>query len=135
MLEKLSLNDLQGAIAELIQNNTGIVVWDQDPESKPVPRYLMRIKGKENISSKTAFLERYTFWIHAIASAEGANPDVYDLVQLLEEALTEDISLPQGFCLIDTSEKGVLAVKDEPGGQRRVIVKYEFTIAYGLIPK
>ena len=57
---------------------------------------------------------------------------VYNLIQKLEEALTEDISLPEPYQLVMQTNNGIQTIKTDETGEKHAVLAYEFMICYGF---
>ena len=57
---------------------------------------------------------------------------VYEQLQGLEEALTEDIALPDGFEVIVQSNTGIEMIKTEEKEKEHIALVYEFIVCHGL---
>lgn len=74
----------------------------------------------------------FTVWIHAVAEPGESSVRIYSLIQELEEALTEDIELPEGFDLIMQTNNGVQTIKTDETNEKHAVLAYEFMICYGF---
>ena len=74
----------------------------------------------------------YTVWIHAIAQPGDSSVQIYEMIQRLEETLTEDISLPEGFELILQASNGVQTIKTDETNEKHAVLSFEFTVCYGF---
>ena len=57
---------------------------------------------------------------------------VYELIQNLEEALTDDIELPEGYELIMQTNNGIQTIKTDETGEKHAVISYDFTVCYGF---
>lgn len=68
-----------------------------------------------------------------IAEPGDSSVSAYELIQKLEEALTEDITLPEGYELITQTNNGIQTIKtDEVTNEKHAVLSYEFTVCYGF---
>ena len=74
----------------------------------------------------------YTVWIHAIAQPGDSSVQIYEMIQQLEEALTEDVPLPEGFELILQTSNGVQTIKTDETNEKHAVLSFEFTVCYGF---
>ena len=132
MKEKLGLITMQKAVQDLVKENTGIDTYDVPPVNAPAPLFYVQAIGKRDASTKTSFRETIIFWIHAIAKEGKSSVGVYELIQKLEEALTDDIKLPEGHEVLNVHEAGLQSIKDDPSGEKHAVVQYEITVFYGF---
>ena len=56
------------------------------------------------------FCEEYQIAAHIISPPGKGNTAVYQLIEQAEEALTEDVTLPEGFFLVYQMTDGVSAI-------------------------
>ncbi len=94
---QLGLVDLISAIQMRIEGKTGLKCYDAVPPDAPSPFYFAEVTGKRPAHSKTMFRDVFTVWIHAISEPEESSVQIYELIQCLVEALTEDVELPKDF--------------------------------------
>lgn len=132
MYKQLGLVDLISAIQEKVQSNTNIVCYDTVPDNVPSPFYFAEVVGKRPAHSKTMWRDIFVVWIHAIAEQGGSSVQVYEMIQNLEAALTEDIELPEGFELIMQTDNGIQTIKKDETGEKHAVLAYEFMVCYGF---
>ena len=92
--QKLSPVTLIAAIQDKIEENTGIRCYDAVPENAESPFYFAEITRILPANTKTMFRDNYTVWIHCIAEESESSVGVYQLIEEVQEALTEDMVLP-----------------------------------------
>ena len=132
MYKQIGLTDLISAIQKKIEVHTGTMCYDAVPENAPSPFYFAEIIGKRPAHSKTMWRDIFTVWIHAVAEPGKSSVKIYRLIQELEEALTEDIELPEGFYLIMQTNNGVQTIKTDETNEKHAVLAYEFMICYGF---
>lgn len=132
MYKQLGFVDLISAIQKKVKECTGIVCYDAVPQNAPSPFYFAEVVGKRPAHSKTMYRDVFTVWIHVIAEPGESSVQVYDLIQRLEEALTEDISLPEEFELIMQTNNGVQTIKTDETNEKHAVLSYEFMVCYGF---
>lgn len=132
MYKQLGLVDLISAIQKKVKERTGIVCYDAVPQNAPSPFYFAEVVGKRPAHSKTMYRDVFTVWIHVIAEPGESSVQVYDLIQKLEEALTEDIELPEEFELIMQTNNGVQTIKTDETNEKHAVLSYEFMVCYGF---
>ena len=74
----------------------------------------------------------FTVWIHAIAEPKDSSVPIYQLINNLEEALTEDIELPDWVQLIMQTNNGVQTIKTDESNEKHAVIAYEFMVCYGF---
>jgi hypothetical protein len=132
MYKQLGLVDLISAIQKKVQDNTGTTCYDAVPDNAPSPFYFAEVIGKRPAHSKTMWRDIFTVWIHAIAEPGESSVQIYKLIQDLEEALSEDIELPEGFDLIMQTNNGVQTIKSDETNEKHAVLAYEFMVCYGF---
>ncbi|MBA4701096.1 MAG: DUF5072 family protein [Ruminococcus sp.] len=136
MNKQLGWSVLIAAIQKKIQDNTGLACLSVMPANAEGPFYFTEVVGKRPAHSKTMYKDVFTVWIHTIAEPpekEGeSSVPIYELIQKLEEALTEDIELPEDVELIRQTNLGIPAIKAEETSDTHTVLAYEFMVCYGL---
>ena len=113
MYKQLGLVDLIKAIQTKVENRTRVKCYDCVPDNVPSPFYFVEVIGKRPAHSKTMYRDIFTVWIHAIAEPKDSSVPIYQLINNLEEALTEDIELPDWVQLIMQTNNGVQTIKTD----------------------
>lgn len=132
MYRQLGLLDLIHAVQEKIENKTGLRCYDAVPDNAPSPFYFAEVVSKRPAHTKTMYRDVFTVWIHVIAEPGQSSVRIYELIQLLEEAMTEDITLPDGFELVLQTNNGVQSIKIDETNEKHAILAFEFTVCYGF---
>ena len=132
MYKQLGIVDLISAIQSKVQDSTNMECYDAVPGNTPSPFYFAEVVGKRPAHSKTMWRDVFTVWIHAIAEPGDSSVQIYEMVQNLEEALTEDISLPEEFELIMQTDNGIQTIKTDETGEKHAVLAYEFKVCYGF---
>lgn len=132
MYKQLGLVDLIHGIQAKVEEKTGVKCYDAVPRNAPSPFYFAEVIGKRPAHTKTMYRDVYTVWIHAIAQPENSSVQIYEMIQQLEETLTEDISLPEGFELILQASNGVQTIKTDETNEKHAVLSFEFTVCYGF---
>ena len=136
MLKQLSIVDLISAVQQQIEKNTKYKCYDFYPKKAKSPFYIAELYESVPNNSKTTYRTSYTLNIHAISSPSESTVELYDMIQSLDEALTEDIELPDGYQMVAQMNMGVNAIYyEEETDERHAVIKYQFIIAYGYIVK
>ena len=131
MLKKLSFVDLIAALIALLKQNTTAKVYDYVPQDAPSPLIYIEAAGKQANDTKAMFCEVYSVNIHAVAEPYEGNTAIYKLINEIEEALTEDITLPEGFDVIYQLSDGVEAIYEEETKEKHAVLPVRFKVAYG----
>lgn len=132
MYKQLGLVDLIHGIQAKVEEKTGVKCYDAVPRNAPSPFYFAEVIGKRPAHTKTMYRDVYTVWIHAIAQSGDSSVQIYEMIQQLEETLTEDISLPEGFELILQASNGVQTIKTDETNEKHAVLSFEFTVCYGF---
>ena len=132
MYKQLGLVDLIHGIQAKVEEKTGVKCYDAVPRNAPSPFYFAEVIGKRPAHTKTMYRDVYTVWIHAIAQPGDSSVQIYEMIQQLEEALTEDVSLPEGFELILQVSNGVQTIKTDETNEKHAVLSFEFTVCYGF---
>lgn len=131
MHKRLGLVDLISAIQLKVEEKTGLKCYDAVPSNAPSPFYFAEIVQKKADNTKTMLRDVFTVFIHAVAEPTGSSEQIYDLIQKLEEALSEEIELPEEFELILQTENGLQALKTDETDEKHAVISYDFTVCYG----
>lgn len=132
MYKQLGLVDLIHGIQAKVEEKTGVKCYDAVPRNAPSPFYFAEVIGKRPAHTKTMYRDVYTVWIHAIAQPGDSSVQIYEMIRQLEEALTEDVSLPEGFELILQASNGVQTIKTDETNEKHAVLSFEFTVCYGF---
>ena len=129
--KQMGLVELISAIQKKVEAKTGLECLDAVPPNKPSPFYYAQVVAKRPAHSKTMWRDIFTVWIHAIAEPGESSVQIYELIQKLEEALTEDIELPEEYDLIMQTDNGIQTIKTDETGEKHAVLAYEFMVCYG----
>lgn len=129
--KQMGLVDLISAIQNKVEERTGIRCYDAVPINKISPFYYAEVVGKRPAHSKTMWRDIFTVWIHAIAEPGESSVQIYELIQRLEEALTEDVDLPEEYELIMQTNNGIQTIKTDETKEKHAVLAYEFMVCYG----
>lgn len=129
--KQMGLVDLISAIQNKVEKRTRLRCYDAVPINKISPFYYAEVVGKRPAHSKTMWRDIFTVWIHAIAEPGESSVQIYDLIQRLEEALTEDVDLPEEYELIMQTNNGIQTIKTDETKEKHAVLAYEFMVCYG----
>lgn len=132
MYKQLGLLDLIYAIQVKVEAKTKLRCYDAVPNNAPSPFYFAEVIAKRPAHTKTMYRDVFTVWIHAVAEPGQSSVRIYELIQLLEESLTEDIILPEGFEMILQTNNGVQRIKTDETNEKHAVLAFEFTVCYGF---
>ena len=133
--QKLSPVTLIAAVQEKVEALTGLRCYDHVPLNEESPLYFAEIIRIQPANSKTMFRDVYSVAIHCIAEESPSSVGVYNLIENLQSALSEDIIPPEPFTLVMQTDNGVQTIKTDESGEKHAIVSYDFTVCYGFICK
>ena len=137
--ERLSPTALMAAIQSKIEEKTGIRCYDYVALNTPSPFYFAELVRSTPANSKTMFRDVFTVNIHCIAAPpEGdviSSVGVYELIDSLEEALTENIELPEPFELIMQTNNGIQNIMTDETREKHATLSYDFMVCYGFMCK
>ena len=133
--QKLSPVTLIAAVQDKIERLTDLRCYDHVPMNEESPLYFAEITRIQPANSKTMYRDVYSVAIHCIAEESPSSVGVYNLIENLQSALSEDITLPEPFELVMQTDNGVQTIKTDESGEKHAIVSYDFTVCYGFICK
>ena len=131
MYKRLGLVDLISAVQLKVEDKTGLKCYDAVPSDAPSPFYFAEVVQKKADNTKTMLRDVFTVFIHAVAEPTGSSEQIYDLIQKLEEALSEEIELSEEYELILQTENGLQALKTDETDEKHAVISYDFTVCYG----
>lgn len=135
MIKKLGITTLISAIQKKVKENTGTDCYDEVAKDTPSPFYFVQFIGKRPAHTKTMWRETYTVWIHAIAEPSNSSVQIYELIESLEEALTENIALSEEYTLILQTNNGIQTIKTDETNEKHAVLEFDFTVCYGFKTK
>lgn len=133
--QKLSPVTLIAAVQDKVEALTGLRCYDHVPLNEASPLYFAEITRIQPANSKTMFRDVYSVAIHCIAEESPSSVGVYNLIENLQSALSEDISLPEPFTLVMQTDNGVQTIKTDESGEKHAIVNFDFMVSYGFMCK
>lgn len=133
MLKRLSIAEFLGALIDWVSERTGVPCCS-DPNGKASPFYAVELLRTEPQNTKTEFVDRYDVSIHCISEPVRpySSAPVLDLVQKLEEAMSDDLELPEPFDLCRQEYGGLQAVKRDESDEGHAVLSFSFLIGYGF---
>lgn len=131
MLRRMNIVDLMAAIQTQIKDGTGLPCYDSVPANAESPFYFMQYAGSQPADTKTMYVDRHTVDIHVIADVSPSSVPVFKYIQLLEEAMTEDITIPKKYKLVRQSSGGVRTIQNDETGEKHAVMSFTFLISYG----
>lgn len=131
MLVKLNIVDLHEAIKNKLENKSNLKAFDVIPLDESPPFLHIQYVGKSDSSTKTMYIESFTFHIHGFSEGESSQ-NIYNVIEIIEEALTENIVLGKEYMVVNQTEDGIIQLLREDTGENHVILQYTFKICYGF---
>ena len=134
MYNKLSFITLVAAIQAKFKEHTGLKCYDVPPINANSPFYFVEVLNRRPADNKTMFRDVFTVYIHCIAAetSTASNVGVYNLINEVDEILTENITLPEPFQLVMQTNNGVNRIFDEETGEKHAVIEAQFMCLYGL---
>lgn len=133
--QKLSPVTLIAAVQDKVQTLTRLRCYDHVETNAESPFYYAEVVRILPSNSKTMFRDIYSVAIHCIAEESPSSVGVYNLIENLQSALSEDISLPEPFELVMQTDNGVQTIKTDESGEKHAIVNFDFMVSYGFMCK
>lgn len=133
--QKLSPVTLLAAVQEKIETLTDLRCYDHVPMNEESPLYFAEITRIQPANSKTMFRDIYSVAVHCIAAESSSSVGMYNLIENLQSALSEDIILPEPFELVMQTDNGVQTIKIDETGEKHAIVNFDFMVCYGFMCK
>lgn len=131
MLTQINLRDLMAAIKAQTEQS-GLPVYDRVPDNAESPLIYMQLVAQRPADTKTMYCSEYEVWLHVIAEETPSSVPMFGHIQKVQEALTEDITLPAQFELVLQTNNGVQYTAVDPSGESHAVLSYMFKIAYGF---
>lgn len=130
MFQKLSFISVLKAVIDKVESNTNLKCYDAIPADAELPFYHAEMLGSIPEKSKTMEKDRYQVVIHAFTEG-GGSVHVFNAIQKLEEALTEDIELPGDYEVTLQVPNGVTQIMNEADGSKHAVVGFDFVVFAG----
>lgn len=131
MLKKFSITELVKAIQKTVKAGTGMKCLDHVEQDEQSPFYYVEFRQSRPVDSKTMFVEDYMVYIHIVTEETNSSVPMYRYIELLEEAMTEDIEVPDPYNLVMQTDNGVVSIYKEETEELHGIVSFTFRISYG----
>ena len=130
--QRIGLTTLIASIQDKIQTRAKLKCYDAVPGNAPSPFYFAEVINTTPANTKTMFRDNFTVWVHAIAEKGNSSVGVYTMIEQLQEALTENIVLPEPFELIMQTDGGVQTIQTDETGEKHAVVTFDFMVCYGF---
>ena len=93
--------------------------------------YYVQVVKTQTTGSKTSYCETITVWIYAVCPSNDQH-EKNNMLNALNEALTEDIELPQPYILVMQKDSGRQQTDQKENDKREAVEAYDFVVSYGL---
>lgn len=132
-MRRLSIAAFLGCLIRHIENETGRRCYD-DPDGKASPFFSVQLVRSDPADTKTMYVDAYEVWVHCISEpvTPHSNAPVLMLVNELEEAMTEDIALPEPYSIFRQEYSGVQTLKKDESGEGHAVLSFRFHVCYGF---
>ena len=131
MLTKLETITIHKLLKNHIEARTDLPCYDTVPQTAQSPFYFAELIGKRPDNTKTMWREIYTFNIHCIAAPDAGSVGIYDLIDKLETAMTDDLELPEPYWLVLQTNNGIQTIKKDETDEKHAVLSYDLTVCYG----
>lgn len=131
MLKQFPITELIKAIQTRVIAGTGRKCLDHVERNEVSPFYYVEFRQSRPGNSKTMFVQDYTVYIHVITEKTESSVPMYRYIQELEEALTQDIDIPDPYNLVMQINNGVVSIYREETDELHGVVSFVFRISYG----
>jgi|GEM_PF-2519218 len=128
MFKSISLAEMMNAIMANVETNTGIQCYNAIPAAPQEPYYYLEIIEKTPLYSKTIRRDSFVVRFHAMPINNQSMAPTYDMLHRLEEALGQEIELPEGFDLFLQQSNGIQKLEIEEFKETRTVAIYNFVV-------
>ncbi len=133
MMARLGIGEFLGCLIDHIEQRTGLRCHDF-PDNEESPMYSVEVEGSAPENTKTMYVDVYSVTVHCISGPTEpySNAPVLRLVRSLEEAMSEDVAVPEPFLLYRQEYEGLRALKRDETGEGHAVLAFKFWVCYGL---
>lgn len=140
MTEKLNFTDVISAVQKKLNEHLkkyspDLKCYDVPPKNVPIPFVYAEYSELLPAASKTMNLDEHTVLIHIVCDGTNSNKQLFDLVHVVAEALTEEIELNnKNFFLVSQTAQGTQSLgRDYESADNDVhaVLSYSFLISSG----
>ena len=135
MNRQFSEIDLIASIQKKINEKTSLTCYDHVEDSTPSPLVFAELVRTNPANTKTTYRTTYTVWLHIISEETDSSVPVLKYIKEVEEALTEDIEVPESFWLVNQTNEGIQIIKKDESGEKHAVLQFSFLISYGFKTK
>lgn len=134
--QRLGITDLVMAIQKKVEEKTGLRCYDFVERNTLSPFYFVEVIGTVPENTKTMFCDKFNVYVHCIDAPQNdgaiSSVGVYKLIEGLQEALTENVELPESFDLIYQTDNGVQTIKIDETNEKHAVLSFDFKVCYGF---
>lgn len=135
MLKQYSIINLIKAIQKRVEDSTGMKCYDHVDLNTPSPFYYAEFVRSTPANTKTMFRTNYEIYIHVIAEPNSSSVPMLKYIEMLEEAMTEDIKIDDPYFLNEQRYNGVLSQQTDDTNEKHAITDFNFIVTYGYMMK
>ena len=132
MLKQFPITELIKAIQKQVKAGTGHECLDHVGRNEQSPFYFVEFRQSRPANSKTMYMTDYVVYVHVIAEPSDSSVPVYKYIQELEEALTQDIEVPEPYNHVMQTDNGVISIYTDETNEKHAVVSFTFRISYGF---
>ena len=130
-LRQLSLVDLVAAVQKRVEDGTGLKCYDFVRDNTPAPFIFIEVVRVQPADTKTTFRKSYEMYLHIISDGKHTSVPLFEHIQEVQEALTEDIILPEPYHLISQTDGGVQTIQTDETGEKHAVIPLTIIVSYG----
>ena len=134
-LKQFPITELIKAIQNRVRDGTGRKCLDHVERNEQSPFYCVEYRRSTPANSKTMYVTDHLVYIHVIAEPTDSSVPVYKYIQELQEALTQDIVIPEPYSLVMQTDNGVVTIYTDETNEKHGVVSFTFRVCYGYICK
>lgn len=133
MIQQLSFVDVLAGVIDLLEKNINdIPVFDHFEKNQNRPFIHAEIVGLDPVPSKTMWKDKFQIYIHGWADGKQSSQPIFDVVDKIRSAMTEEIQLPEGYDLLLQKPEGTQRILDDEDKTKHAVMGYSLTITYGF---
>lgn len=135
MLKQFPILELIKAVQKRVKDGTGKKCLDAVKKNEKSPFFYVEFKQNKPANSKTMYMTDYTVYLHAISEPTESSVPILKYIGELEEALTQDIEIPEPYILVMQTYNGVISNYTEETKEKHAVLSFTFRVAYGFMCK
>ena len=132
MFKQLNAAELILAVKNAVELGTGVNCYDVVPRNAPAPFYYIELTSYSPQNTKNCFITQYNVNVHTICTVNASHVKLLKMLADLEEALTDDIILPDGFQMYRQVSGGTASIFEETeASEIHAVTAFQFYVSYG----